>query len=104
MGREDVGRERRGGDAGVNLSGEGRGRRGAVDSSSNVTFGQNRRSLESNYRYARWKLRIIYASSLLDRARGPGDAYVRQRIGSRATRRRDEKKNDATTLPCHKKD
>lgn len=29
---------------------------GAIDSSSNVTFGQNRRSLESNYRYARWKL------------------------------------------------
>lgn len=75
VGREDVG------------SGKGtKGRRGvnlmrgtgweAVDSSSNVTFGQNRRSLESNYRYARWKLRIIYASSLFSSWCGPASARI----------------------------
>lgn len=62
-------------------SGEEGARDDVVDSSSNVTFGQNRRSLESNYRYARWKLRIIYASSLFGRSMVPlVRVYSRRRL------------------------
>lgn len=55
---------------------------GAVDSSSNVTFGQNRRSLESNYRYARWKLSGLFMPLLCS-------ATARSRttaLGNRAAR------------------
>lgn len=76
VGREDVGSGKgTKGKRGVNLMRRGTGWE-AVDSSSNVTFGQNRRSLESNYQYARWKLRIIYASSLFDPWCGPAGARI----------------------------